>query len=110
MTAYLDRDGNFKLSGGWEPIRNSIVFNTKSGNLKITKPTSTNEFVSIIKTDAYKESGLTMSVFSAEDKAGGNVRIRILIQDTEENLFKKFSYLYVDYKSSVDVYQIIMEK
>ena len=53
---------------------------------------------------------MTMAIFSAEDKAGGNVRIRILIQDTEENLFKKFSYLYIDYKSSVDVYQIIMEK
>ena len=34
MTAYLDRDGNFKLSGGWEASRNSIVFNTMGGHFK----------------------------------------------------------------------------
>ncbi|MBK8610001.1 MAG: hypothetical protein IPL84_08635 [Chitinophagaceae bacterium] len=110
MTAYLDKDRRFKLSECWTPSRNTILFKPFGESLKIVRGDSTIEFVSVKKLGAYKEEDMTMSLFSAEAKDGGTVGIRILLQDGAENLFKHFSYLYLDYKSSVNVYPIIMEK
>lgn len=110
MTAYLDKDRNFELSGCWEPNRSTVLFKPFGESLKIIQEKSTYEFVSVKKVDAYKKDDMTMSTFSAEDKDGGKVGIRLFIQNSTANLFKEFSYLYIDYKSSVKVYQIIMEK
>lgn len=110
MTAYLDRDRNFKLSECFQPSRSTILFKPFGESLKIIHGDSTIEFVSVKKISAYKEDDMTMSLFSAESKSGGTVRIRILMQNSAKNLFKHFSYLYLDYKGSVNVYQIIMEK
>lgn len=110
MTVYLDKDRLFKLSECWAPSRNTILFKPFGESLKIIQGDSTIEFISVKKISAYKEQDMTMSLFSAEAKGGGTVGIRILMQDSAENLFKHFSYLYLDYRSSVKVYQIIMEK
>ncbi len=110
MIVYLDSSGHFEMSQCWEKIESTIIVDVFSNHLITVSTNSVNdEFISVKKISAYKLTLATMVNFSGINKKNGVCGIRLSLP-SNENLFKYYTYLYIDYKDVTYVYQMLAQQ
>jgi hypothetical protein len=111
MEVYVDSIGKFELSTGWEKKVNIIIVDFKDNLIKVASISSIIDYTNLEKKYAYEaDTSVTMIYYTALDIEGKRCNIRMRLQKKREDLFKKDSYLYVDYSNVTFAYKMFIEK